>query len=86
MGQLKFKTVYKKELNKLIEKMDKRHDFYLKLEDYKTISGQIPEQFLPEYTAWISDGRKHWRKVPGVWRRVKETARKAAENRIAKKA
>jgi hypothetical protein len=84
MEQLKFKQIYKEELAKLIEKMNKRHDFYMLLEQYKLNNGKIPNQYLPNWTAWVSDGRKHWRKVPGVMKRIKETARKAAENRMKK--
>lgn len=77
-----FKQIYKEELDKLIEIFEKRHEFYQHLEGYKFKNGQIPNEYLPDWTAWITDKRQHWRKVPGVWRRIKQTAKKNAENRV----
>lgn len=82
MGQLKFKKIYNEELKILIKKMDKRHKHYMMLEDFKFKHGQIPDKYSPDWTAWLTDGRKHWRKVPGVWKRIKKAAKAAAKNRV----
>lgn len=77
-----FRKIYKEELKKLIIKMDKRHSFYMDLEKYKLDHGQIPDGFSPQWTAWLSDGRKYWKKVPGVFNKIKKSARKTTKNRI----
>lgn len=77
-----FKQMYEEELKKLVEEFDKRHEFYQELENYKFNYGKIPEKFLSNYAAWMSDGKKYWKKIPGVWAKIKKTARLRTETRI----
>ena len=73
-----YKEIYKRELDILIEKFDKRDKFYKMLEEYKFNHGQIPTKWLPDWTAYVSDGKRPWRQVPGVMKRLIKSARKIA--------
>jgi hypothetical protein len=77
-----FKAIYQEELKKLEDKMNKRDRLYQELENYKFKHGKIPNEYLPDWTAYITDGKKPWYKVPGVRKKIKAAARKAAENRM----
>lgn len=77
-----FKKIYKEELFKISEKMDKRHIFYKKLEEFRIKSGYIPKEYLMHWTSFISDGKKYWKKVPSILKKIKKTARISATNRI----
>jgi hypothetical protein len=74
------RKIYKEQLSLLAEAMEKRHKVYMELEDFRLKNGYIPDEHIGTYASWLADGRRHWRQVPGVYRRIKQSAKRMALN------
>lgn len=93
-----FKLAYKIELETLEETFDKRDRVYRMLEDWKFKHGEIPTEYLGQWTAYLTDGRYllknklvkgkkvpfTWRDIKGVYKKVKETAVMNAVTKLLK--
>jgi len=93
-----FKTVYNIELEKLEYMFDKRDRVYRMLEDWKFKHGEIPVDYIGQWTAYVTDGRYlikykkvkkekialSWKDIPHVYKKVKAVAELTALNIIQK--
>jgi hypothetical protein len=73
-----YKEIYKRELAIMFEEFDKRDKYYHEIEEFKFKHGKIPAEHLEAWTAYVSDGKRPWRQVPGVKKKLIKSARKIA--------
>ena len=78
-----FDIEFKKAKRAFARQMDARQNLYTKLQEFFDRHGHVPVKYLPDWNAYQKDTR-HWRKIPGIERRIVKAAKKAARSAVRK--
>lgn len=70
---------YEENLKKLSDELDKRQDFFNKLEKWYIKYGSVPDKYKIEWTVYLSEGRIPWRQNPKIVKRIQKVARKCSK-------
>lgn len=71
-----YKTAYKQ----MADEMDKREAFFVLLREFYAKHGYIPEKWRASWEMDAMGDHKSWREQPGVLRRLRRAAKRAARN------
>jgi len=78
-----FDIEFKKAKRAFTRQMDGRQHLFTKLQSFFDRHGYVPVKYLADWNAYQKDTR-HWRKIPGIERRIVKAAKKAARNAVRK--
>jgi hypothetical protein len=69
---------YEEAYKQLADVLERRHDFFVMLENYKKKYKILPVQYKSSYKIFELENKEHWSKNPRVTRRLKKAAKKLA--------